>query len=456
MKRFDISFVLARIPLDFVAAFAAWWLARTVRPYTDLVPYLHVWFDPKFVPDASFFLPFSLASAGAFIVILALLKAYRCEDPPGWSEDLRNLTLGSIFWGMALVSFFALAYREPIFSRMMLAQAMVFVIIFAILVRVGLHYVKKTFWQAGLGTSRIALLGSDKARKEFRLLIATTPRFQLVSETQEIGGIKVRHVDEIWHVDHELAGEREQQLRELCYREHKIFRFVPASSMAFARIEMLILEGTPLLYPISASLTGWGRIAKRGLDTLLSSLALIALSPFLLVLGLGVKLTSAGPMLYGSQRIGRDGKSFTMWKFRSMVADAEQRRSALSEDNHRADGPFFKIKNDPRITKFGKILRRFSLDELPQLWNVLIGDMSLVGSRPHFAEELEQIPSEFRRTLAMRPGLTGLAQTSGRSDLPFAREMELDLYYLEHWSVWLDLKILLKTMWVIVRGKGAD
>ncbi len=456
MKRFDIYMVLARIPLDFVAAFAAWWAARTVRPYTDLIPYLHVWFDPQFIPNAAFFLPFSLAAAAGFIVIFALLMAYRCENPPTWSEDLKNLSLASLFWGMALVSFFALAYREPIFSRMMLGQAMVFVVIFAILMRIILHFVRQAFWRGGIGIIRVGLVGAENTRKEFQQLLSHLPRYQLVGQGDNASQLAVWALDEIWHVDRRFDPEIETELRELCYREHKILRFVPTSSLAFARMEMLILEGVPLLHPIAASLSGWGRVLKRSCDIIFAAVLLLVLSPLLLVLAILVKATSAGPIFYGSQRVGRDGKAFTMLKFRSMIKNADAHRSALSADNHRVDGPFFKIKNDPRTTPFGRFLRRFSLDELPQLFNVLLGHMSLVGSRPHFAEEVERISPEFRRILAMRPGITGLAQTSGRSDLSFAREMELDLFYLEHWSIWLDLKILLKTIWVIVQGKGAD
>ncbi len=448
--------ILARIPLDFVAAFAAWWLARTVRPYTDLVPYLHVWFDPQFVPDAGFFLPYSLAAAAAFVMILAFLGVYRFEIAPTWSEEIKNLLLASLFWGMALVSFFALAYREPIFSRMMLGQAMVFAPILALLLRLGLHYIRHAFWRADIGTLRVALLGAEAARLEFRPLLRRSPRYKLVLETDTLSGLSLKRIDEIWHVDRDFAATTEEELRMLCYREHKIFRFVPTTSLAFARMEMLILEGVPLLHPTSAALSGWGRVAKRACDIIFSFIGLLVLVPLFLVFALLIKATSAGPIFYGSQRVGRDGKHFTMWKFRSMIKDADAERLSLSAVNHRADGPFFKVKNDPRVTRIGRFLRRFSLDELPQLYNVLVGDMSLVGSRPHFAKEIEQIPSEFRRILTMRPGITGLAQTSGRSDLPFVREMELDLYYLEHWSIWLDVKILLKTVWVIVQGKGAD
>jgi exopolysaccharide biosynthesis polyprenyl glycosylphosphotransferase len=456
VKRFEMYFVLARIPLDFLAGLGAWWLARIVRPYTDLVPVIHSWFDPRFIPDADFFVPFSLAAAGGLVLVAAIMGAYRFTEQHDLNHEIPRLFFIAVFWGMAIISFFALVYRTPVFSRMMLAQAMVFAVAFALLFRLILRSLRKLLWKNGFGVSRLVLLGSEKNLQEFKRLLKAEPRYRVVGAVAPEATCELENTDEVWHLDRHLPAEREEALRELCYRSHKIFRFVPPSAMAFARLDITILGGVALLKPIPAVLTGWGRIAKRGLDIAGSLFCLIVLAPVLAAIALGVRLSSPGPVFYGSVRIGRDGKPFTMWKFRSMVADADRQKKALAALNHRHDGPFFKVKNDPRVTVFGRFLRRFSLDELPQLFNVLQGDMALIGSRPHFPEEIKKIDPELRRVLAMRPGITGLSQVSGRSDLDFAREMQLDLYYLEHWSVFLDLKILLRTLWVIGRGKGAD
>jgi exopolysaccharide biosynthesis polyprenyl glycosylphosphotransferase len=194
--------------------------------------------------------------------------------------------------------------------------------------------------------------------------------------------------------------------------------------------------------------------AKRLLDAVGAALLLVLLSPLLLLLAALVKLTSPGPVLYRQTRCGLGGRRFTLAKFRSMVADAEQRQAELATLNE-ADGPVFKMRNDPRVTTLGRWMRRLSLDELPQLWNILKGDMSFVGPRPPLPSEVEKYERWQRRRLRMRPGLTCLWALEGRSDLSFARWMELDMAYIDNWSLWLDLKILLRTVPRVLLGRGA-
>ena len=179
------------------------------------------------------------------------------------------------------------------------------------------------------------------------------------------------------------------------------------------------------------------------------------LLPLLLAIVAAVRLTSSGPALFRQTRIGQDGREFTLLKFRSMYADAEARRAELLSRNERAEGLLFKIKDDPRITPVGRWLRKFSLDELPQLINVLTGRMSLVGPRPPLPEEVALYQDDVRRRLLVKPGLTGLWQISGRSDLDWDESVRLDLRYVENWSFTLDLMILWKTMSTVVRGRGA-
>jgi exopolysaccharide biosynthesis polyprenyl glycosylphosphotransferase len=196
-----------------------------------------------------------------------------------------------------------------------------------------------------------------------------------------------------------------------------------------------------------------GHLSKRICDFVLASFFLIALLPTLLVIPLLIKLDSPGPVFYISHRIGKKGRVFPCCKFRTMVANADQLRDALASLNER-DGVLFKIKQDPRLTRVGRILRKFSLDELPQLVNVLCGDMSMVGPRPPLANEVGQYELEHFRRLEVLPGITGLWQIRARQDPSFHRYVALDLAYVENWSFWLDLKILLKTAEVVVRGTG--
>ena len=195
--------------------------------------------------------------------------------------------------------------------------------------------------------------------------------------------------------------------------------------------------------------------AKRVLDVVGSLLGMILLSPVYLAIAAAVKLTSRGPVFFSQVRVGRYGRHFRFYKFRSMRVDAEAQKAALLDRNESKDGVIFKMKDDPRITKVGRFLRRTSLDELPQLWNVFIGDMSLVGPRPPVPKEVEQYTLEDRKRLDVIPGITCLWQIKGRSDIPFNEQVRLDKEYILAPSVWKDIVILLKTIPAIIGGKGA-
>lgn len=206
---------------------------------------------------------------------------------------------------------------------------------------------------------------------------------------------------------------------------------------------------------VRGGLTGRRRLwVKRAFDIVVSSLMIATLSPVLALVAIAVKLDSKGPVLYQQRRLGRNGGQFSMLKFRSMVQDAEQQLIDLTEENG-ADGPLFKMKDDPRVTRVGRVIRRLSLDELPQLWNVVRGEMSLVGPRPALPSEADGWTPELFDRLEVSPGVTGPWQVSGRSDASFADYWRLDLYYIDNWSLGLDINILLRTVPAIIRGTGA-
>jgi exopolysaccharide biosynthesis polyprenyl glycosylphosphotransferase len=201
--------------------------------------------------------------------------------------------------------------------------------------------------------------------------------------------------------------------------------------------------------------TGLARTAKRALDVVVASLLLLLGAPFLLLVGLLVRFTSSGPALYRSRRIGLNGKLITVYKFRSMYADADSRLAQLVEMNEVEGGVLFKMRADPRVTPVGRLLRKFSVDELPQLINVLNGTMSLVGPRPPLPTEVERYHTHVHRRLLVKPGMTGLWQVSGRSDLSWDEAVRLDLYYVENWSLGFDVAIILRTVWAVLRSRGA-
>ncbi|WP_460540510.1 sugar transferase [Glycomyces halotolerans] len=214
------------------------------------------------------------------------------------------------------------------------------------------------------------------------------------------------------------------------------------------------VDGLPMLHLDHANLTGVRRWAKNTVDRLGAAALLLALSPLLLGAAFLVRCTSPGPALFKQERIGKDGQPFTIWKFRTMYVDAERRLAHVAHLNE-SDGVLFKMRDDPRVTPVGKYLRRFSIDEFPQLVNVLRGDMSLVGPRPPLATEVAAYEADMRRRLVVKPGMTGLWQVSGRSDLPWEEAVRLDLRYVEHWTLSLDFVILLRTVTAMLRPQGA-
>jgi exopolysaccharide biosynthesis polyprenyl glycosylphosphotransferase len=227
------------------------------------------------------------------------------------------------------------------------------------------------------------------------------------------------------------------------------------TEVAGPRVHVSPVEGLPLMWVDQPQFSGGRRFVKRAVDIFGAGALLLIGAPFLLLTALVVRLTSRGPSLYASTRLGEHGREFTVYKFRSMYQDADRRRADLLEFNESDGGVLFKIRDDPRVTKVGRLLRKLSIDELPQLLNVLKGNMSLVGPRPPLPEEVDQYQHDVRRRLLVKPGMTGLWQVSGRSDLTWDESVRLDLYYVENWSLGLDLTIIARTIWVVMRSRGA-
>jgi exopolysaccharide biosynthesis polyprenyl glycosylphosphotransferase len=264
-----------------------------------------------------------------------------------------------------------------------------------------------------------------------------------------------RHVDELIITD---TGFSERELLDLVDEAHRrrvSVRVAPTTTeLLFQRAEYVPGQGVPLFELRPPALAGADWVVKRGFDLAVSSLVIVAGLPVWLVVAAAIKVTSGGPVFFRDHRIGLGEREFGMMKFRTMYADAQARQAALEAENE-ASGPLFKIKNDPRVTPVGRFLRRFSIDELPQVLNVLWGEMSLVGPRPLPIRDYEQLEPWHRKRYSVLPGMTGLWQVSGRIDLSFDDLVRLDFYYLENWSIWLDISILAKTLPAVLARRGA-
>ncbi len=221
-----------------------------------------------------------------------------------------------------------------------------------------------------------------------------------------------------------------------------------------ARIRQSEFAGIPLIMFQTSMAKEWQLFFKRMFDIVVAALFIILLFPVFLIVSIGVKMTSRGPIFFRQTRCGLNGRKFTLYKFRSMYVGSEVRKKELKRQNE-MNGPVFKMKRDPRVTRFGRFMRRFSIDEYPQIFNVLKGDMSLVGPRPPLSDEVEMYETWQRRRLSMKPGLTCIWQVSGRNKVDFDQWMEMDLWYIDHFSLWLDFKILVRTIFVVLTGYGA-
>ena len=302
-----------------------------------------------------------------------------------------------------------------------------------------------------LGYKVVGFLDDDPGKQG-----KTYHELSVLGETSRIREIvQDQKIEEVIIASAKFPAEKTLDIITECERYGIEFKIVPGIlELIASRVDADELGGIPLLTVKEIRLQGLNAAVKRGTDIVFSSLGLMLLSPFFLTFSVLVKATSAGPVFFGQERVGLDGKIFKMHKFRSMIKDAEEKVSEL-EDFSEAAGHLFKIKEDPRITPLGRFMRRFSIDEFPQLLNVLFGQMSLVGPRPPLPREVRKYSAWQKKRLRVRPGITGPWQVAGRSLLPFDEMVRLDIYYIENWSLWSDLKILLRTIPVVLFGGGA-
>jgi exopolysaccharide biosynthesis polyprenyl glycosylphosphotransferase len=248
-----------------------------------------------------------------------------------------------------------------------------------------------------------------------------------------------------------IRGAMDQEIRLDPTTEDLLLDLGPVES---AVVEYRVAEQTAPSHEGLLGAAWWQVVAKRGMDILVSALAIVVLSPVLLAVAILVRVTSRGSIFYVQQRVGRGGGPFRMYKFRSMYRDAHDRRDEHVDQNMH-QGPIFKIRDDPRVTPVGRAIRRLSIDELPQFFNVLKGDMSLVGPRPALPEEFLDYTDRERRRLLVKPGVTCIWQVSGRSDIDFQTWIDMDLEYIETWSLRLDLELIAKTVPAVLSGRGA-
>ena len=297
-----------------------------------------------------------------------------------------------------------------------------------------------------LGYDVVGLIGASQENPEFPVLADVDHAATAIVAHGAVGAIVSTS---------SLTGaEVNQVVRQLNDANLHVALSTSMADISLARLRPQGIDGNVMLYVEPTIRSGWRAGAKRTFDIVIAIVGLVVAFPVMVIAALAVRMSSPGPVLFRQTRVGRDGEPFAMLKFRTMVADAEEQKQLLLAHNE-ADGPLFKMTDDPRITRVGRFLRKWSLDELPQLWNVLIGEMSMVGPRPALPEEVEGWDLDLRRRLTVPPGLTGEWQVSGRSDASFAKYRRLDLYYVDNWTLGHDVRVCLKTAWAVLRADGA-
>ena len=280
---------------------------------------------------------------------------------------------------------------------------------------------------------------------------------QVLGQLSALPAVLAKHdVDELIVPDSDFNDRELVEIVEQAHRRGVKVRVAPRATelLIERRGEYVPGQGIPLFELRPPVFVGADWVVKRGFDLLVSAIVTIVGLPFWLLIALAIKLESQGPVLYRDRRVGLNEREFDMLKFRTMRADAEALQAQLEKQNE-AEGALFKIRDDPRVTRVGRFLRRFSLDEIPQVLNVLRGEMSLVGPRPLPVRDYELLEPWHRKRYLVLPGMTGLWQIAGRSSLGFDDLVRLDFYYLEHWSIWLDISILLKTLPAVIAARGA-
>ncbi|MFH0852929.1 MAG: sugar transferase [bacterium] len=461
MKRVELFFSALLVPVDFIMVVAAGLASYYLRftSFAELRPVLYELPFDEYVNIVSLV-------AAVWIGVFAISGLYAIKGTRRMTEEFAKIFV-ACSTGVMLLIILIFFQRELFSSRFIILSGWVLSIVFVSIARIFIRLLQHSLFRKGIGIHNLALVGADNSTQEIASYLKYNPQlgFHIVEQYPEINQevkarledrIHKKEIDEIIVADSHLNKKSILELIELSNDNHITFKYAADQfDTEAASLDINAIGGIPIIELRRTPLDGWGKIIKRTIDIFGAIIGLILISPITLVVAIIIKLDSPGTIFVKLRRIGQADNKFTLYKFRSMVNNAHELKSNLMTENERNDGPLFKMKNDPRITRAGKWLRKTSIDELPQLWNVLMGDMSLVGPRPHEPEEVAKYTRSHRALLTIKPGITGMAQISGRSELSFEEEVKLDIYYIKHWSMGLDIRIFAKTVSVVFSTRSA-
>ncbi|MFZ2188053.1 MAG: sugar transferase [Candidatus Moraniibacteriota bacterium] len=464
MKKSELFFSAIQVPIDFAMIVLAALTAFSVRNVPSIIQLKPLLYSFPF----DIYLRIVLMTAPLFLLVYAFEGLYDIRSTRKfWKEALKIFAATSI--GLVIIIVAIFLKREWFSSRFIILAAWLLATTYVVIARYLLQLVQKWLLRnREIGVHRVLLIGKNSKMDVISRTIKNNKNlgYKVIDQidTAHLKVIKMikeeRGIDEIILCESSTTDDEQEKLIDYCTIHNVVYKYIPTGLQTF-KFEIGMLNGEPLIEVKNTPLDGWGRIAKRTFDIVASLIGITLTSPIMIVTAIASKLDSKGPIIYKNERIGSDGKKFFVYKFRyfkseycisknnpKLQAALEYEKELIEKQSVRR-GPLYKIKADPRKTRVGNFIERYSIDELPQLFNVLFGSMSLVGPRPHQEREIEKYMEYHRRLLTIKPGVSGMAQISGRSDLDFEDEYKLDLYYIENWSMLLDIIICLKTIGVL-------
>ncbi|MFA6131936.1 MAG: sugar transferase [Patescibacteria group bacterium] len=469
MKKSELFLTFLLLPLDISAIVAGGLTAYALRFHPALAEIKPVIFQ---LPLDRYAGILALAVV-LWIVVFAFAGLYNTHPRPLKKELVRLFIASAASMAVIFsVLFFSRSFFE---SRFIVMAGWALALAFTGLERVAIRLLQRALLVWGIGIHRVVVIGKNKTAealiKEFKhkgrlgfRVIAHLAKYDESTQKVLADLVKKDAVDEILLTDQNVSREDTLELLAFTDAEHISFKYTAdLFAAAIGRTDIGTYAGIPVVEIRKTPLDGWGAIYKRFFDIAVSLTLIVITLPIQIITVIALFIEQPGRVLFSrlpdgkkTVRVGQHGKNFHYFKFRSMIKDAHKYRFdpdfIKKYGNEREGTPLFKLKDDPRITPVGRFIRKFSIDELPEFYLVFFGRMSLIGPRPHLPEEVAEYKPHHRRVLTIKPGITGLAQISGRADLDFEDEVRLDTYYIEHWSPWLDLTILLRTPFVVLFG----
>ncbi len=433
--------------------------------------------DPAFQLSFQGYLPVAASVVVVLLIAFRFSGVYPYRPGRSWVEETWRVATASTA-GVMIIIVANLIFRPMLYSRLVFLYTAVFVTVYLGLSRVFILWARAYLRRYDIGVQRMLLIGAGDVGRMVMRTVAARPDYGLrligflddhpTKSATDVGRFKalgpvenVREIIETYRIERVIiclpwqTHRTVQRILREC-EQLVVPAYVVPDLFQLTKNQMKVeeLNGIPLLSTREVSIQGWNLVLKRSFDLVVGGLMTLVALPFMALIALAIRLDTPGPALFSQVRVGKNGKLFRCYKFRSMVNNADALRHEIAQLNE-SSGPLFKIRNDPRLTRVGRRIRRYSLDELPQLFNVLRGEMSLIGPRPNLPSEVEHYQEWMERRLSVSPGLTGLWQVSGRSDLTFDEMVLLDIYYVENWSMGLDLSILLRSVPAVLRARGA-